>query len=68
MNRQQRLMTFANPADLPGYQDVSKANLQARKPRDLKLCDSLQERIGRIVQMHANDRKDIDELHAGDIA
>lgn len=35
MNRQQRLMTFANPADLPGYQDVSKANLQARKPRDL---------------------------------
>lgn len=26
------------------------------------------ERIGRIVQMHANDRKDIDELHAGDIA
>ncbi|VTP62788.1 Elongation factor G [Serratia rubidaea] len=26
------------------------------------------ERIGRIVQMHANDRKDVDELHAGDIA
>ncbi len=26
------------------------------------------ERIGRIVQMHANDRRDIDELHAGDIA
>ncbi|WP_232099431.1 citrate lyase subunit alpha [Serratia ureilytica] len=47
MNRQQRLMTFANPADLPGYQDVSKANLQARKPRDLKLCDSLQEAVRR---------------------
>ncbi|AWG34628.1 elongation factor G [Alcaligenes aquatilis] len=26
------------------------------------------ERIGRIVQMHANDRHEIDELHAGDIA
>lgn len=26
------------------------------------------ERIGRIVQMHANDRKEVDELHAGDIA
>ncbi|CAK7030759.1 elongation factor G [Saezia sanguinis] len=26
------------------------------------------ERIGRIVQMHANDRKEIDELRAGDIA
>ncbi|WP_258089628.1 elongation factor G [Serratia liquefaciens] len=26
------------------------------------------ERIGRIVQMHANDRKDVEELHAGDIA
>ncbi|HGY5757955.1 TPA: citrate lyase subunit alpha, partial [Serratia marcescens] len=47
MNRQQRLMTFANPGDLPGYQDVSKANLQARKPRDLKLCDSLQEAVRR---------------------
>lgn len=47
MNRQQRLMTFANPTDLPGYQDVSKANLQARKPRDLKLCDSLQEAVRR---------------------
>ncbi|CAI0773541.1 Citrate lyase alpha chain [Serratia entomophila] len=47
MNRQQRLMTFANPADLPGYQDVSKANLQARKPRDLKRCDSLQEAVRR---------------------
>ena len=35
------------PGDLPGYQDVSKANLQARKPRDLKLCDSLQEAVRR---------------------
>ncbi|MBM3117928.1 elongation factor G [Jeongeupia naejangsanensis] len=26
------------------------------------------ERVGRIVQMHANDRKEIDEVHAGDIA
>ena len=26
------------------------------------------ERIGRILQMHANDRKDIDECYAGDIA
>ncbi|MEG1805394.1 MAG: elongation factor G [Clostridia bacterium] len=26
------------------------------------------ERIGRIVQMHSNNRKDIDELYAGDIA
>ena len=26
------------------------------------------ERIGRILQMHANDRKDIDEIYAGDIA
>ncbi len=26
------------------------------------------ERIGRILQMHANDRKDIDEVFAGDIA
>ena len=26
------------------------------------------QRIGRIVQMHANDRHEVDELHAGDIA
>ena len=26
------------------------------------------ERIGRIVQMHANDRKEVDEVYAGDIA
>ncbi len=26
------------------------------------------ERLGRIVQMHANDRKDIDKVYAGDIA
>lgn len=29
---------------------------------------SKKERIGRLVQMHANDRKDIDEVFAGDIA
>lgn len=27
-----------------------------------------EERIGRILQMHANDRKDIEEVYAGDIA
>jgi elongation factor G len=26
------------------------------------------ERIGRIVQMHANDREEVDEIRAGDIA
>ena len=26
------------------------------------------ERIGRILQMHANDRKEIDKVYAGDIA
>jgi translation elongation factor EF-G len=26
------------------------------------------ERIGRILQMHSNDRKEIKEVHAGDIA
>ena len=26
------------------------------------------ERIGRLVQMHANDREDVEEVHAGDIA
>ena len=29
---------------------------------------SKRERIGRIVQMHANERQDIDEIRAGDIA
>ena len=29
---------------------------------------SKRERIGRILQMHSNDRKEIKEVHAGDIA
>ena len=29
---------------------------------------SKRERIGRIVQMHANDRQDVEEIRAGDIA
>ena len=28
----------------------------------------IKERIGRILQMHANDRKDIDKVYSGDIA
>ena len=27
-----------------------------------------QERIGRIVRMHANDREEVDEVYAGEIA
>ncbi|WON78908.1 citrate lyase subunit alpha [Serratia sp. UGAL515B_01] len=47
MKRQQRLMTLNNHADVRLYQDASKANLQARKPRDIKCCDSLQEALRR---------------------
>ena len=47
MNRQQRLMSFNNATNLGCYQDASKANLQARKPRDIKRCDSLQQAVHR---------------------
>lgn len=47
MKRQQRLMTLNNHADVRLYQEASKANLQARKPRDIKRCDSLEEAIRR---------------------
>jgi citrate lyase alpha subunit len=47
MKRQQRLMTLNNLADLRCYQDASKANLQARKPRDIKRCDTLEQAVRR---------------------
>ncbi|MDT3249642.1 citrate lyase subunit alpha [Serratia sp. root2] len=47
MKRQQRLMTLNNLADLRCYQDASKANRQARKPRDGKRCDTLEQAVRR---------------------
>lgn len=47
MKRQQRLMTLNNLADLRCYQDASKANQQARKPRDGKRCDTLEQAVRR---------------------
>lgn len=47
MTRQQRLMSFNNATNLGCYRDASKANLQARKPRDTKRCDSLQQAVHR---------------------
>lgn len=47
MKRQQRLMTLNNHADMRLYQNVSKVDQQAAKPRDIKRCDSLQEAIRR---------------------
>jgi citrate lyase subunit alpha/citrate CoA-transferase len=47
MKRQQRLMTLNNHAEMRLYQEASKANLQARKPRDLKRCESLEVAIRR---------------------
>lgn len=51
MNRQQRVDSFTlrqdnGPASLR-YQNASKANLQAQKPRDIKICDSLEKAIRR---------------------
>ena len=50
-------------------------DLRARLFRRLKKGDTVynpvrgkKERIGRIVQMHANNREEVDEIRAGDIA
>ncbi|WP_421413056.1 citrate lyase subunit alpha [Serratia plymuthica] len=47
MKRQQRLMPLNILADLRCYQDASKANQQARKSRDAKRCDSLEQAVHR---------------------
>lgn len=51
MNRQQRVENFTlrqdNGPAHPPYQNASKANLQAQKPRDIKICDSLEKAIRR---------------------
>ncbi|AVX37682.1 citrate lyase subunit alpha [Yersinia massiliensis] len=51
MNRQQRVENFSHRQDngpaYQGYQNASKANLQAQKPRDIKICDSLEKAIRR---------------------
>lgn len=51
MNRQQRVESLSHsqdngPAYRP-YQNTSKANLQAQKPRNIKMCDSLENVIRR---------------------
>ncbi|EOV4175637.1 citrate lyase subunit alpha [Yersinia enterocolitica] len=51
MNRQQRVESLRHsqdngPAYRP-YQNTSKANLQAQKPRNIKMCDSLENVIRR---------------------
>ena len=45
------------------YSGVLKAGSPVYNP-----VKSKRERVGRIVQMHANDRQDIEEIRAGDIA
>lgn len=45
------------------YSGVLKAGSPVYNPVKMK-----RERVGRIVQMHANDRHDIEEIRAGDIA
>ncbi|CNI43448.1 citrate lyase subunit alpha [Yersinia massiliensis] len=51
MNRQQRVENFSHRQDngpaYQAYQNASKANLQAQKPRDIKICDSLEKAIRR---------------------
>ncbi|CNJ18224.1 MULTISPECIES: citrate lyase subunit alpha [Yersinia] len=51
MNRQQRVESVSHCQDnSPAYrlyQNTSKANLQAQKPRNLKICDSLENAIRR---------------------
>lgn len=45
MNRQQRVESLSRSQDNGPmyhlYENTSKANLQAQKPRDIKICDSL---------------------------
>jgi elongation factor G len=45
------------------YSGVLKAGSAVWNPVKMK-----KERIGRIVLMHANEREDVDEIRAGDIA
>ncbi|ATM96417.1 citrate lyase subunit alpha [Yersinia frederiksenii] len=51
MNRQQRVESLSHCQDnSPAYhlyQNTSKANLQAQKPRNIKICDSLESAIRR---------------------
>ncbi|QHB33111.1 citrate lyase subunit alpha [Yersinia canariae] len=51
MNRQQRVESLSHCQDnSPAYhlyQNTSKANLQAQKPRNIKICDSLENAIRR---------------------
>ena len=51
MNRQQRVESLSHRQDNGPvyrlYQNTSKANLQAQKPRNIKMCDSLENMIRR---------------------
>ncbi|WP_145931890.1 citrate lyase subunit alpha [Yersinia bercovieri] len=51
MNRQQRVESLTlrqdNGPAYQLYQNASKANLQAQKPRDIKMCDSVEQAIRR---------------------
>ena len=49
LQRQERVSAYARQteSDLPSYKNVSKLNLQAQKPRDKKLCSTLEEAIRR---------------------
>src|SRR5207248_9496046 len=49
------------------YFRVYSGRLQAGS-RVLNVSSGRTERIGRILMMHANDREEVDEVHAGDIA